>query len=98
MPDEAWGRIAIERLRPVKKQEFGHAAAFEHAPRCVQRMGEIKQPVMLVVLDDGLAQATRDAKKYFKTPVTIADDNYGYGAYFNRAKDVADAVRRFQDS
>lgn len=99
VPDPAWGRIRIDSMRSITRQEFGHEAAFRYTPRFPDRMSKVTQPVLLLVLDDGLAQETRDAKSFFtKTKATVVDHGFDAGAFFNRAGDVADALRKFQDA
>ena len=108
MPDIPWGRISVETIRNLTRHEFGHAAAFEYGPRFKKRMLELTQPVMLLVVDDPLdnyqggktALSTSNEVKPLMTKaksVTVVDEKFHNNSFYVRAKDMADAFRRFQD-
>ena len=98
VPDAAWGRIRIDSLRAITRQEFGHEAAFRYTPRFAARLGEVTQPVLLVPLDDGLARATREAQPLFtKARVRVTARDFSRGAFFTETDAVADALRAFAD-
>jgi hypothetical protein len=98
VPDAAWGRIRIDSLRPITRQEYGHEAAFRYTPRFAARLAEVTQPVLLVPLDDGLARATREAQPLFsKTRARVTARDFSRGAFFTEPGAVADALRAFAD-
>ena len=98
VPDAAWGRIRIDSLRPITRQEYGHEAAFRHTPVFAARLGEVTQPVLLVPLDDGLARATREARSLFrKTSASVTARDFSRGAFFTEPEAVAEALRSFTD-
>ncbi len=107
-PDPAWGRIAIESLRPHVKHEFGHAAAYEYSPRFKARLLQITQPIQLLVVDDpvdsyqsgrtsgDMSRALKPLLANAKT-VEILDDDFHNNAFYVRAQDMAAGFRRFVD-
>ena len=94
VPDEPTGRIRIDSLRPMTRQEYGHEAAFNYEPKFVARMALVTQPVLLVPLDDGLAQPTRDAKDWF-AHATLIDQTFRNGAFFTQTAEVAKVLVEF---
>jgi pimeloyl-ACP methyl ester carboxylesterase len=99
VPDAAWGRIRIDSLRPITRQEFGHEAAYRYTPVFAARMASVTQPVLLVPLDDGLAAATRAAPALFlKTTAKVTARDFPRGAFFTEPDAVADALRAFADA
>ncbi len=99
MPDAAWGRIRIDSLRPITRQEFGHAAAFDYTPGFAAKLGAVTQPVLLVPLDDGLARATREARPLFlKTTASVTARDFSRTAFFTEPEAIAAALRAFLDT
>jgi pimeloyl-ACP methyl ester carboxylesterase len=94
LSEEQWGRIRIDSLRGLTRQEFGHEAAFRYAPRFAARLALIQQPVLLLPLDDGLAQATRDAATRFKN-VHVTPQTYAAGGFFTQTAAIADVMNQF---
>lgn len=94
LSDEQWGRIRIDSLRGLTRQEFGHEAAFRYAPRFAARLALIQQPVLLLPLDDGLAQATRDAATRFKN-VHVTPQTYAAGGFFTQTAAIAAVMNQF---
>ncbi len=94
LSEEQWGRIRIDSLRGLIRQEFGHEAAFRYTPRFAMRMALIQQPVLLLPLDDGLAQATRDAAPRFKN-VRVASETFGAGGFFTETAAIAAVMNQF---
>ena len=98
VPDAAWGRIRIDSLRPITRQEYGHEAAFRYTPGFAARLGAVTQPVLLVPLEDGLASATRQAQSLFrKNQAKVTPRDFSRGAFFTEPEAVADALRSFVD-
>lgn len=97
IPDDTWGRITAESLRPLVRREFGHDAAFRYAARAAERLPQVSQPVLLLALGDGLRQPTLDSQRLFRN-VQLADlPQYADGAYFPDVGPVAAALRKFMD-
>ena len=94
LTDEQWGRIRIDGLRPQTRQEYGHEAAYRYAPRFAERLAGIPQPVLLLPMDDGLAQATRDAAKFF-SQVKVEPETFSGGGFFTQSDRIAQALNRF---
>jgi pimeloyl-ACP methyl ester carboxylesterase len=94
LTDAQWGKIRIDSLRGITRQEFGHEAAFRYTPRFKARLAEIKQPVLLLPMDDGLAADTRAAASLIAngrvTPVT-----YSGGGFFTQPDEIAGALNAF---
>ncbi len=94
VPEDAWGRIRVDSMRPITRQEYGHEAAFVNVPQFVQRMGQIKQTVLLVPMDDGLANDTRNAKTRF-AHVSVNDETFEGGGFFTQAPAIAKVLNDF---
>ncbi len=94
LSEEQWGRIRIDSLRGLTRQEFGHEAAFRYAPRFAARLALIQQPVLLLPLDDGLAQATRDAATRFKN-VHVTPETFAAGGFFTQTAAIAAVMNQF---
>jgi pimeloyl-ACP methyl ester carboxylesterase len=97
VPDADWGRITVESLRPVVKREYAHAAAFPYAGRAKERLPKVTQPVLLVVLADGLGQPTADSQPLFRDAQVVSFPQYQDGAYFPDPAPIAAALRKFLD-
>ena len=108
-PDPAWGRIAVDSMRPTVRQEFGHSAAYEYGPRFKTRVVQLTQPVQLLVVDDPAdkyqsGKTAADMSRQLKAMLTKAksvellDDNFHNNAFYVRAKDIAAGFRKFADA
>ncbi len=97
IPDDVWGRITAESLRPLVRREYGHDAAFRYAARAGERLPRVTQPVLLLALGDSLRQPTLDSRPLFRD-VQVADlPQYTDGAWFPDVAPVARELRKFLD-
>ena len=94
LSDTQWGRIRIDSLRGLTRQEFGHEAAFRYAPRFAARMALVQQPVLLLPMDDGLAQATRDAAVHFAHS-RVATQTFSAGGFFTQTEAIAAVMNQY---
>ncbi|WP_091737461.1 alpha/beta fold hydrolase [Phenylobacterium immobile] len=82
MADPVWAKIAVESLRGITRQEYGHAAAYEYGPRFKTRLLGLTQPVLLLVIDDPI-----DASVY-QSDKTAADMSNTLKPQLTKAKRV----------
>ncbi len=97
LPDDAWGRITTESLRPMLRREFGHDAAFRYAARAPERLPLVRQPVLLLAFGDSLRQPTIDSRPLFRDVQLVDLPQYLDAAYYPDVAPVAAALRRFLD-
>lgn len=95
MPDEAWARIRIDSLRSGMSKEHGHTAAYVYAPQVRVRAPLVKQPVLLIALEDGLRQATVDSAKLFSNATLMDVPQYQNGVFIAHTADMASRLRSF---
>jgi pimeloyl-ACP methyl ester carboxylesterase len=109
MDDQIWGQMAVEQLRHLTRYEYGHAAAFEYSQRFDARLAQLKQPVSLIVIEDGSKESglfkysAREMSdkvvgmlKSSKQPKVLPED-FTLRDLHNNAKAIGDVMRRFQD-
>jgi hypothetical protein len=94
LSDTQWGRIRIDSLRSMTRQEYGHAAAFHYAAHFAARMAEVQQPVLLLPMDDGLAAPTRDAVAHFPF-ARVESETFAAGGFFTQTERIAAAMNAF---
>lgn len=94
LTDAQWGKIRIDSLRSMTRQEFGHEAAFRYAPKFKARIGLVKQPVLLLPIDDGLAEDTRNAAPLFQH-AQVTPGVFPGGVFFTDPEGLARALTNF---
>jgi len=97
LPDDDWGRITAESLRPLLRREFGHDAAFRYAERAPERLPLVAQPVLLLAFGDSLRQPTIDSRPLFRNVQLVDLPQYLDAAYYPDVAPVAAALRKFLD-
>ena len=83
-------------MRAMTRQEYGHLAAFAYAPKYKTRMRELKQPVLLVPFDDGLAKETAAAATDFPQ-AQVSAKVYPANVLSSGAADLGQTFRDFLD-
>jgi pimeloyl-ACP methyl ester carboxylesterase len=97
IPDDDWGRITVESLRPLVRREYGHVAAFRYAERATTRLPRVTQPVLLLALGDSLRLPTLDSQPLFRNAQVADLPQYLDGAYFAEVGPISRALRSFLD-
>jgi len=111
LADPVWVRIALDSMGATTRQEYGHAAAYEYGPRFKERLLQITQPVLLLVIDDPAdrpfyetTKTAADMSRQLKPMLTkskkveILEGGFHDDAFFARAEDIADGFRKFVDN
>lgn len=97
-PEDLWTRIRIDSLRSQTHVEYGHAAAFAYAAHVREKLPLLSQPVLLVVIDDGIMQPTKDSQPFFKHATLVDMHELKNDVFVNHADELGATVRRFLDS
>lgn len=94
--DEAvWGKTMASSLLPVTRREYGHIAAFDYAKTASTRLPLLQQPVLLIALNDGIGEPTKDSANFIKHVQVKDFPNFKDGAWTTHARELAETVRGF---
>jgi pimeloyl-ACP methyl ester carboxylesterase len=96
-PDDLWTKVRVDSLRSRTRVEYGHAAAFAYAAHVREKLPLLTQPVLLVVIDDGIMQPTKDSAPFFKHATLIDMHELKNDVFVNHASELGTAVRKFLD-
>ena len=94
MSDADWGRMVVSSLTPLQRREYGHVAAFSYAAEAPARLPLITQPTTLLLIDDGIADRTRNALPLFKNVARVIERmDWKEGLFYTRTAEVAALLR-----
>ena len=98
LPNDAWVKIRIEGIRSLEGIEYGHDAAFEYAAKARERLPLLTEPVLLLILDDGISQPTLDSQPFFKHAQLKDLRPLAGDVFYNHSEELAAVVRSFLDA
>ena len=91
--DADWGPMLADSERPLTRREYGHQAAFAYAAKVRERLPLITQPVVLMAVNDGIGQPTKDSQPFFKHAILLDLPQFAEGAFYSRTAEIARIVR-----
>ena len=98
MSDADWGRMVVSSLTPLQRREYAHVAAFSYAADAPARLPLITQSTTLLLIDDGIADRTRNALPLFKNVTRVIERmDWKEGLFYTRTAEVAALLRSVLD-
>jgi pimeloyl-ACP methyl ester carboxylesterase len=95
--DADWGPMLADSIRPLVRREYGHQAAYAYAEKVRERLPLVTQPVVLMAVDDGIGQPTKDSQPFFKHATLLDLPQFPEGAFYTHTAEIAAILRQQLD-